>query len=134
MAISDFGKAFRAARSAGKKEFSWNGKSYHTRTADEEKAAKAKSSAPKAAAKPAQSKQARLGVSTPATQQSRPAPAAAKAKSSPAENYRKMAASPGGVPGKKSATPAKATPAEKPKYKTYGRSRNTVILNSPKNR
>ena len=30
-----FGKAFRSAKSAGKKEFTWKGKRYHTRTKDE---------------------------------------------------------------------------------------------------
>lgn len=31
-----FKSAFAAARKAGKKEFTWNGKKYHTRTKDEE--------------------------------------------------------------------------------------------------
>ena len=31
-----FGEAFATARKAGKKEFTWRGKRYHTRTADEE--------------------------------------------------------------------------------------------------
>ena len=30
-----FGKAFRSAKAAGKKEFTWKGKRYHTRTKDE---------------------------------------------------------------------------------------------------
>ena len=47
-----FGEAFKAARKAGKKEFTYKGKRYHTRTADEEKAAKAKPKPkPKAAPK-----------------------------------------------------------------------------------
>lgn len=33
--MSEFGKAFRAARSAGKKTFSWNGKSYTTKLKSE---------------------------------------------------------------------------------------------------
>lgn len=49
MAMSEFQKAFAAARAANKKAgrragdgaFTFNGKSYHARTADEEKAAKA---------------------------------------------------------------------------------------------
>jgi hypothetical protein len=36
-----FGKAFRAAKDAGKKEFTYRGKRYNTRTKDEEKKAKA---------------------------------------------------------------------------------------------
>lgn len=35
-----FGKAFAEARKAGKKEFTWNGKRYHTRTKEEEDARK----------------------------------------------------------------------------------------------
>lgn len=52
MAVSNFGKAFKAARASGKKEFTFGGKRYHTRTADEEKktAAPAKASAAKPAA------------------------------------------------------------------------------------
>lgn len=42
-----FGKAFAAARKEGKKEFTWNGKRYHTRTKEEE-AARKKSSVKKA--------------------------------------------------------------------------------------
>ena len=30
-----FGKAFKSAKAAGKKEFTWKGKRYHTRTKDE---------------------------------------------------------------------------------------------------
>jgi hypothetical protein len=33
---SSFGAAFAAARKAGKKEFTWNGKRYHTRTKEED--------------------------------------------------------------------------------------------------
>lgn len=36
-----FGKAFRAAKDAGKKEFTYRGKRYHTRTKDEEKKSEA---------------------------------------------------------------------------------------------
>jgi len=36
-----FGKAFRAAKDAGKKEFTYRGKKYHTRTKDEEKKSEA---------------------------------------------------------------------------------------------
>jgi hypothetical protein len=38
MAISNFGKAFRAARESGDKEFTFNGKKYNTRMANETKA------------------------------------------------------------------------------------------------
>ena len=54
-----FGKAFSSARKAGKKTFTWKGKSYSTKTADDvkkEKATKApKKVAPKKVAKPAPS-------------------------------------------------------------------------------
>lgn len=42
-----FGSAFAAARKAGKKEFTWNGKRYHTRTKEEEAARTKKTAAPK---------------------------------------------------------------------------------------
>ena len=48
-----FGQAFAAARKAGKKEFMYNGKPYHTRTKEEE-AARAKPASAKA--KPASTK------------------------------------------------------------------------------
>ena len=35
--VSDFGQAFSKARKAGKKEFTWKGKKYHTRVKGEEK-------------------------------------------------------------------------------------------------
>ena len=41
--LSEFGKAFAAARKAGKKQFMFEGKPYHTRTKEEEAARKAKS-------------------------------------------------------------------------------------------
>ena len=42
MALSEFGQAFRDARNAGEKTFTFKGKTYTTRTADEEGASKAK--------------------------------------------------------------------------------------------
>jgi len=42
-----FGKAFRAAKDAGKKEFTYKGKKYHTRTKDEDKKATANPPIPK---------------------------------------------------------------------------------------
>jgi hypothetical protein len=42
-----FGKAFRAAKDAGKKEFTYKGKKYHTRTKDEDKKAAANPPIPK---------------------------------------------------------------------------------------
>ena len=36
--VSDFGSAFSAARKAGKKEFTYKGKKYHTRTKEEDAA------------------------------------------------------------------------------------------------
>lgn len=33
--MASFGEAFKAARSAGKKTFRWQGKTYHTKTKDE---------------------------------------------------------------------------------------------------
>ena len=41
--MSEFGKAFAAARKAGKKQFMFKGEPYHTRTKEEEAARKAKS-------------------------------------------------------------------------------------------
>lgn len=49
--MSAFGDAFKAARAAGKKTFTFNGKSYHTRTKEDE--AKAKPDVSKATAGPA---------------------------------------------------------------------------------
>ena len=43
--MSAFGDAFKAARAAGKKTFTFNGKSYHTRTKEDEAKAKAKPAA-----------------------------------------------------------------------------------------
>lgn len=45
---TDFKSAFRAARNAGKKAFTWNGKSYNTKLADNSKAS---ATPPKARAK-----------------------------------------------------------------------------------
>jgi len=42
--MSDFKSAFAAARKAGEKEFTWNGKKYHTRTKEEGAPAKRKMS------------------------------------------------------------------------------------------
>ena len=51
MAMSEFGKAFAAARKRGEKEFSFGGKKYHTRTKEEEsKKDTPKMEAPKAEA------------------------------------------------------------------------------------
>lgn len=55
MATSEFGQAFSAARKAGKKEFTWRGKTYHTKTKEEMAGGGTKSSTgpkarPKAAA------------------------------------------------------------------------------------
>ena len=47
MATSDFGKAFRAAREAGDKEFEFGGKKYNTKMKDED-SAPAKKAEPKA--------------------------------------------------------------------------------------
>lgn len=43
--MSAFGDAFKAARSAGKKSFTFNGKSYHTRTKEDEARPAAKNTA-----------------------------------------------------------------------------------------
>lgn len=40
MATSEFGKAFAAARKGGQSSFEFNGKKYHTRTAEDDGAAK----------------------------------------------------------------------------------------------
>lgn len=52
MARSEFGNAFAEARKAGKGEFEWKGKKYHTRTKEEEAGRKSKPAA-KAAPSPA---------------------------------------------------------------------------------
>ena len=48
--MASFGDAFKAARSAGKTTFKWQGKSYHTKTKDEME--KNKKSVPVPAARP----------------------------------------------------------------------------------
>lgn len=48
--MASFGDAFKAARSAGKTTFKWQGKSYHTKTKDEME--KTKKSVPVPAARP----------------------------------------------------------------------------------
>ncbi len=62
MAISKFGQAFQAARKAGKKEFSFNGKKYHTKT-KEEMAPKKQAPIPKQ--RPAPKKKAPVNVRVP---------------------------------------------------------------------
>ena len=51
--MSAFGDAFKAARAAGKKTFTFNGKSYHTRTKEDEAKPAAKPDVSKATAGPA---------------------------------------------------------------------------------
>lgn len=46
--MASFKEAFAAARKAGKKEFSWNGKSYNTKVKEEVGSAPSKSKAPQA--------------------------------------------------------------------------------------
>nr|WP_250808765.1 hypothetical protein [Neorhizobium tomejilense] len=50
--MASFGDAFKAARSAGKTTFKWQGKSYHTKTKDEME--KTKKSVPTPTSRPAQ--------------------------------------------------------------------------------
>lgn len=118
--MSEFGSAFSAARKAGKKTFAFKGKSYHTTTADDLNKVKKTSvtakrktdPAPKAKSKtshmagigsaPSVAKnQALRPASVTAKRKTAPAPSAPKPKASAGDNYKKMAASPGGVPGKK---------------------------------
>lgn len=117
--MSKFGDAFKEARAAGKKEFIFNNKRYHTKTKEEMAAAKKP-----AAKKPATSTTSRAG-----------------------QAYQRMAASPGGVPGK-AAKPASKMMSDainargkpggnveaKPKkpVRKYGRNRSTTLINSPK--
>ena len=118
--MSEFGSAFAAARKAGEKTFTFKGKSYHTTTADDLKKVKKatvtaqRKTAPAPKAKPKTSHMAGIGSAPssvaknaalkPATVTAKRKTAAArKPKASAGDNYRKMAASPGGVPGKKKA-------------------------------
>jgi cell pole-organizing protein PopZ len=126
--MSKFGDAFAAARKAGKKEFTFNGKKYHTRTKeDETKRAKAtapvETSGKMKVAKTASAGKAKVDSVSAPPQKSRAGAA-----------YSRMASSPSGVPGKKKAEMPKDKPADKaaPSPRKYGRSRNTVVLNSPK--
>lgn len=126
--MSQFGDAFKAARAAGKKSFSFNGKSYHTQTADDLKklkpaAVKAKprtapapAPKPRAAtppAKPRVNHMAGIGAA-PTRSRARSAdlqPAAVTAtrktgtpstrSGGAAGAYERMRNSPGGVPGRK---------------------------------
>lgn len=54
--MSAFGDAFKAAKAAGKKVFTFEGKKFHTRTADEEKASSKAKSAGVPKRKPSKSK------------------------------------------------------------------------------
>jgi hypothetical protein len=77
----DFKSSFAQARKAGKSSFTFNGKSYHTKTAEEMGGAvKAKSSSNKAAAKPdpnpgVKRNQGMLGSERPARSTPQPSPA-----------------------------------------------------------
>lgn len=80
MATSDFGKAFAAARKAGKKEFSFGGKAYHTRTKEEDAAQKSGASKPavKADLSPARATgQRKSGLAPAATTAKRKTPMSA---------------------------------------------------------
>lgn len=50
--MTAFGDAFKAARSAGKTVFTWNGKKYHTKTKEEMEGVRAKAGADKKAPTP----------------------------------------------------------------------------------
>lgn len=60
-----FGKAFRAAKDAGKKEFMFRGKRYNTRTKDEEKAMTKNQALPKPRPKTTTTKTTKKKVETP---------------------------------------------------------------------
>jgi hypothetical protein len=130
--MSAFGEAFKAARKAGKKNFTFGGKSYNTRTKDDE--AKM-SSSPTKKVSASLTKKTPIGPSKgdlkPATVTAKkktvtkPKPKATTAGGRASE---RLAA--GTLPGRKvvGTTQKKAAP------KKYGRQKNTVILNSPRAR
>lgn len=90
--MASFGSAFKAARKAGKKEFSWNGKRYNTKLA---------SDTPKATPTPSSGAVARMQNGTE------------KAAKSAASNSRGLAMQKAGAGGTGTPAPAKvATPAQ----------------------
>ena len=132
-----------AAKASGKKEFTFNGKKYHTRTKDEEKAATTpvKVKAKKKLAPVKVTAKKKLAPAKVTAKRKKANPTMAKG---PGGAYSRMAKS-GGVPGK--AGTSKPKPKAKPKAKAkakadaktgaskkYGRNRNATILNTPKNR
>lgn len=85
MGMTNFEKAFAAARKAGKKEFSWNGGKYNTKLADSPKVAKTPKTAPIPTARPMR------GEAT--TQRNVPVPPKAKSTTPPVPaGYRKPGA------------------------------------------
>lgn len=108
--MSAFGEAFKAARSAGKKEFTYKGKRYNTRTKDDEAknskkntAAVSKDAAKKIEAR-AKTPNTETKVTAKAPKAKTPKAKAPKAKttdSKAGQAYKRMAASKDGVPGRK---------------------------------
>jgi len=124
--VSKFGDAFAAARKAGKKVFTFNGKKYNTRTKDDEMGSKTTKKVSSGLTKKTPigpSKSDLKPVTVSAKRKTAPAPK--KKAATAGDNYKKMAKKPGGVPGKAKPTKKKAAPKRK---------RNTVILNTPKAR
>lgn len=120
--MSAFGDAFAAARKAGKKVFTFNGKKYHTRTKAEDDKRKAATTPVKTSGKMVQPKTALAGK----TKLESPVPKNANA-SRAGKAYQRMASGDGGVPGKKTSTTSRTAP----KSTTRSR-RDTPLLNAGK--
>ena len=102
--MSAFGEAFKAARAAGKKEFSYKGKQYNTRTKDDEAKSSKKNTA--AVSKDAAKKiEARAKTPNTETKVTAKAPKKAKTTDSKAGQAYKRMAGGDGVPGKSKPKP-----------------------------
>lgn len=110
--VSARGRAFRAARAAGKTEFEFEGKKYHTRTAEEEAKMKVKKPAPAHKEAPPQSavSKALMGAAT-AVNRGAHAPASALRSAAEALDKKPEAKKQGSKPvAKKTAEPARGEP------------------------
>ena len=126
--MSDFSRAFAAARKAGKKTFKWNGKSYHTRTKEDEdkaKAAKKKGDGVKASKRPPSSKSDDSGPKTRAKVKPK-AKTKAPAKSKSAGLASGLKAKAEAKVKAKAEAKAKAKPKAKPKAKAPAKDKKGV--------
>ena len=111
--MSAFGEAFKAARKAGKKEFTYNGKRYHTRTKDEETATAAKKATRKAQGNAVPGKRGTAAAGQASRKKVAEKKASASAGGAAARTVRANA-----VPGKRGSTAAKRSTVAKSKAKT----------------